>query len=164
MIHAPVAIRPAKRGDLPQILRLFARDELLHEGSEAGLAVTDARRAAFDAIDADPNNQVYVADLGGRVVGTFQLTLIRQLSYGGCLVAQLESVFVDPEQRSRGVGTAMMQFARAEAERRGALRLQLTSNLKRERAHRFYERLGFRPTHKGMKLWLGAGRTEPRRP
>jgi hypothetical protein len=51
----------------------------------------------------------------------------------------------------------MMHFARAEAERRGALRVQLTSNVQRERAHRFYERLGYRATHKGMKLYLGAG-------
>jgi GNAT superfamily N-acetyltransferase len=120
----------------------------------AHVTLTDAQRAAFEEIAADPNNQVYVATRGEQVVGTFQLTFIRQLSYGGCLVAQVESVFVDPSVRSRGVGATMMQFSRAEAERRGAFRLQLTSNLKRERAHRFYERLGYQATHKGMKLQL----------
>jgi hypothetical protein len=54
----------------------------------------------------------------------------------------------------------MMAFARAEAEQRGALRLQLTSNLARERAHRFYERLGFQATHKGMKLYLAPAASE----
>jgi GNAT superfamily N-acetyltransferase len=152
--HAPVAIRPANRGDLPAILQLFADDELLGSAQRGAELVTESHHAAFDTIDADPNNQVYVAELEGAVVGTFQLTFIRQLSYGGCLVAQVESVYVHSGARSRGVGEQMMSFARAEAERRGALRLQLTSNLRRERAHRFYERLGFRATHKGMKLYL----------
>jgi GNAT superfamily N-acetyltransferase len=168
--HTRVAIRPATKADLAAILRLFSEDELLRARSpeerggtqsEAGEerrspadAVSDAHVAAFDAIAADPNNGVYVAEADERIVGTFQLTFIRQLSYGGCLVAQVESVFVDGNARSLGVGTIMMDMARQEAERRGALRLQLTSNLKRERAHRFYERLGYQATHKGMKLYL----------
>jgi GNAT superfamily N-acetyltransferase len=151
--HTPVAIRPAKRGDLPAIVRLFGDDELSDKPS-AHVTLIDAQYAAFESIDADPQNHVFVAELDGAVVGTFQLTFIRQLSYGGCLVAQVESVHVDSKVRSHGVGKVMMEFARAEAERRGAFRLQLTSNVKRERAHRFYERLGYRATHKGMKLQL----------
>jgi GNAT superfamily N-acetyltransferase len=141
---------------LPAILRLYAAGTLDRALRQPPLSPTRAHHAAFDAIQADPNNQIHVAELHGKVVGTFQLTFIQQLTYGGCLVAQVESVFVDPERRSSGVGGAMMQFARDEAERRGALRLQLTSNLRRERAHRFYERLGYRATHKGMKLDLEA--------
>jgi GNAT superfamily N-acetyltransferase len=153
MTHTPVAIRPAKKGDLPDIVRLFADDDLSTK-HPAHVTLTDAHYTAFDVIESEPNNHVYVAELDGKVVGTFQLTFIRQLSYGGCLVAQVESVHVDSSVRARGVGAKMMEFARAEAERRGALRLQLTSNVKRERAHRFYERLGYRATHKGMKLQL----------
>lgn len=139
------------------VLRLCAAGALDPAQKQPLLAPSAAHSAAFDTIQADANNHLYVADVDGRVVGTFQLTFIQQLTYGGCVVAQVESVFVDPECRSSGVGAAMMVFARAEAERRGALRLQLTSNVRRERAHRFYERLGYRATHKGMKLYLGAG-------
>lgn len=157
VIPGPVAIRSAQRGDLPAILRLFAGDDVNAARKQPYLELSDSHYAAFEAIEADPNNHVFVADAGGEVVGTFQLTFIRQLSYGGCLVAQIESVFVDLQHRSSGVGTLMMTFARAEAERRGAFRLQLTSNVQRPRAHRFYERLGFQPSHKGMKLQLQAG-------
>lgn len=142
---------------MPTILRICAGGALDPAQKQPPPAPSAAHYAAFDAIEADANNHVYVADVDGKVVGTFQLTFIPQLTYGGCLVAQIESVFVDAEWRSSGVGASMMQFARAEAERRGALRLQLTSNVQRERAHRFYERLGYRATHKGMKLYLGAG-------
>jgi GNAT superfamily N-acetyltransferase len=159
VINAPVLIRPAKSGDLPAIVHLFGTDELSVQDA-AHVTLTDAQRAALEEIAADPNNHVYVATLDEQVVGTFQLTFIRQLSYGGCLVAQVESVFVDSSVRSRGVGARMMHFARAEAERRGAFRLQLTSNSRRERAHRFYERLGYQATHKGMKLHLGRAAPE----
>lgn len=157
VIPGAVAIRSAQRDDLPAILRLYSEGTLNPAQEKQYRAGSEAYAAAFDAIAAEPNNHVYVAERGGRVVGTFQLTFIRQLSYGGGLVAQLESVFVDAAERSSGVGREMMQFARAEAERRGAFRIQLTSNVERERAHRFYERLGYRATHKGMKLYLGAG-------
>jgi GNAT superfamily N-acetyltransferase len=151
--HAPVAIRPAHAGDLTEILHLFADDELRSAESEP-MVVTNALLSALAEIEADPNNQVYVAVLGSAVVGTFQLTFIRQLSHGGSLVVRVGSVFVRASERSRGVGQSMMGFARAEAERRNAQQLQLTSKLRRERAHRFYERLGFGMTHKGMTLYL----------
>ena len=157
VIPGPVAIRSAQREDLPAILALYSEGTLNSAQQSEYLTGSDAYAQAFDAIAADPNNHVYVAERDGRVVGTFQLTFIRQLSYGGGLVAQVESVFVGSAQRSGGVGAAMMQFARAEAERRGAFRIQLTSNVARERAHRFYERLGYQASHKGMKLYLGAG-------
>jgi GNAT superfamily N-acetyltransferase len=48
----------------------------------------------------------------------------------------------------------MMAFAVDEARRQGCFRVQLTSNKARVRAHRFYERLGFKATHEGMKLSL----------
>jgi len=48
----------------------------------------------------------------------------------------------------------MMRWAIEEARRRGCSRVQLTTNNARKDAHRFYERLGFRGTHLGMKLAL----------
>lgn len=148
-----VVVRPARATDLPAIVRLYADDEL-HVPREPTCEVRDEHRRALELIQQDPNNQVYVAEVSGQVVGSLQLTFIRQLSYGGCLVAQLESVHVHSAARSRGVGKVMLEWATAEARRRGALRVQLTSNERRTRAHRFYERHGFRSSHRGMKLYL----------
>lgn len=154
MIADAVNIRPALRSDLPAIVHLYASDEL-HGASEPGARdVAEGYAAAFDEMAGDPNNCVYVAEERGSVLGTYQLTFIRQLSYGGCLVAQVESVYVDAAQRSRGIGGRLMEHAIRLARERGALRIQLTSNLARLNAHRFYERLGFRATHQGMKLYL----------
>jgi len=149
-----VLVRPARRGDLAAIVGLFADDELNVPLEPTSDGPNGGYREAFDAIEGDPDNCVYVAELGQSVMGTFQLTFIRQLSHGGCLVAQVESGHVHSTVRSAGIGAAMLSWAIAEARRRGCIRVQLTSNLKRLRAHQFYERLGFRATHKGMKLFL----------
>lgn len=146
-------IRRARREDVPAIVGLFADD---HGGRSSPEHVTlgPGQYAAFDAIAEQPDNSVYVAERDGVVVGTLQLTFIRQLSYGGCLVAQIESVHVHSSQRGQRIGEQMMRFAIELARQRGALRVQLTSNVRRERAHAFYERLGFEPSHVGMKLYL----------
>ncbi len=157
MADAAAQIRLARSSDLAGIVALFADDEassaVALQPSEHG-SLGPGQLHAFAEIDGDPNNQVYVAEREGMIVGTFQLTFIRQLSYGGCLVAQVESVHVHSSQRSHGIGRSLMEFAILEARRRGALRIQLTSNVRRTRAHEFYERLGFRASHKGMKLYL----------
>jgi GNAT superfamily N-acetyltransferase len=48
----------------------------------------------------------------------------------------------------------MMRWAIDEARVSGAALVQLTSDVRRDGAHRFYERLGFEATHVGFKLFL----------
>jgi GNAT superfamily N-acetyltransferase len=132
----------------------LSEDDLAASPEVPGPGLDPAYVEAFEAIERDPNNGVYVAELDGQVVGTFHLLFIRQVSNRGRLIAQVESVVVAKNARSRGVGEAMMNWVIAEAKRRRCLRVQLTTNVARTDAHRFYERLGFRTTHKGMKLYL----------
>lgn len=111
-------------------------------------------RAAFDAIEADPNNWLYVAEHNGLVVGSFQITRIPGLSRHGAFRAMLENVFVDPDHRGAGIGTEMMNWAVAHCRDLGCSMVQLTSNKLRLDAHRFYSRLGFEATHEGFKLYF----------
>ena len=148
-------IRPAAREDVSAILALLADDELASHPERGGHGDDLAPYLeAFDEIAADPRSDVYVATIDGRVVGTFQLTTIRHLTYRGGRVAVVESVHVASDARRRGIGEAMMRFAIEEARRRGCHRVQLTSNKRRTDAHRFYQRLGFVASHEGMKLAL----------
>jgi len=151
----PILIRAAVDRDLPIVVRLFAIDDIGVGKDEDPTEPLDPRYlAAFAVMRADPNNALLVAEVAGRVVGAFQLTIIQQVSHRGGRVAQVENVIVDPSVRSQGVGEAMMRWAIDEARRRGCFRVQLTSNKVRARAHAFYERLGFVPSHVGMKLVL----------
>ncbi|WP_371345927.1 N-acetyltransferase family protein [Ancylobacter sp. IITR112] len=149
-----VLIEPAARADLPAIVAILARETLLGVRDSADPADFADYARAFDEIAADPRATLYVARLDGRVVGTFQLVFFRALLRHGMLLAHAEAVQVDPEVRGRGVGAAMMEFAIAEARRRGAGSLQLASNKQRLDAHRFYERAGFEKRLDGFKIDL----------
>jgi GNAT superfamily N-acetyltransferase len=106
------------------------------------------------AIDADPHQLLLVAETDGQVVGMLQLTFIPSLTYTGGERAQLEGVRVAASHRGRGPGREMVLWAVERARARGCRLVQLTTDQRRPEAVPFYESLGFRPTHVGMKLPL----------
>jgi GNAT superfamily N-acetyltransferase len=144
--------RTARREDLAAIVALLA-DDVLGKARDAA-TVDAAYQAAFDAIDADSRNELVVADDDGAVVACLQLTYIPGLGRHGAERAQVEAVRVRRDRRGSGLGTELMQWVIARARARGCALVQLTTDQRRADAHRFYERLGFEPTHVGMKLSL----------
>ncbi|MCC7368877.1 MAG: GNAT family N-acetyltransferase [Chloroflexi bacterium] len=116
----------------------------------------DAYWRAFAEIDADPRQLLLVAEVAGTVVGVLQLTFIPYLTHQGSSRALIEGVRIDSGQRGGGLGRVMVEWAIAEARRRGCTMVQLTTDKRRTEARRFYERLGFVATHEGMKLGLGS--------
>lgn len=144
-------IRDARRADLPAIVRLLAQDTL---GAVREDPVSDRYDAAFDAIEASTENRLLVAECGGAVIGTFQLTIIPNLTLMGGPRAQIEGVRVDAALRGRGIGEAMMTWAVERAREAGCVLVQLTSNATRADARRFYERCGFTASHVGFKRML----------
>jgi GNAT superfamily N-acetyltransferase len=154
IVPQPV-VRRAHRHDLPRVVELLQQESLDGEQREdLGPPLPQRYYDALAEIEADPDNDIIVAEMDGHVVGTFQLTLIRHLEREAELVAEIESVVVDEPFRGKGIGEAMMRWAIENARERGCQRVQLTSNKRRLDAHRFYERLGFVPGHIGMKLTL----------
>jgi len=153
--QGPVALRAARREDVPALVALIAADQLgaTRDGvrDEADLA---AYMNAFEAIDGDPAHILIVAEAAGQVVGTMQLSFLPGLARRGALRAQIEAVRVAASLRGSGLGGAMVEWAIAEARRRGCALVQLTTDKSRLDAHRFYQRLGFIPSHEGMKLAL----------
>lgn len=151
---ADLLLRPATRGDLPRIVELL-HDDVLGERREASFAdERDRYELAFEAISSDPRQHLAVADVGGVVVGTLQLSFIQYLTYVGGERAQIEAVRVDASMRSQGIGRRMIEWAISEATARGCHLVQLTTDKRREDAQAFYESLGFLASHEGLKLHL----------
>jgi GNAT superfamily N-acetyltransferase len=146
-----VVLRRAAAADLPSIVTLLADDVL---GAVREVADLAPYEAAFAMVDADPAHLLVVADDGGALVGTLQLTFLPGLSRGGTLRAQVEGVRVAAAVRGRGLGEAMLRWCAEEARRRGATLVQLTTDKRRTDAHRFYARLGYVASHEGFKLEL----------
>lgn len=151
-------IRNARREDLDDIVRMLADDSLGSTRERYESPLPDFYYRAFDAIAADPGNELIVVEDDGKVIGTLQLTIIPHLAFGGGVRAQIEAVRVDSGYRGKGVGEHLFQWAIDQARDRGCHLVQLTTNKTRADAVRFYERLGFKATHEGMKLYLP---TEP---
>ena len=140
--------------DLPQIVRLLADDPLGATRETPGEQIPEAYFKAFTAIDKDPNNHVIVAEVDGDVAGTLQLTFIPGLTYTGGERAQIEGVRVASEQRGIGLGQDMINWAIDQARARGCRVVQLTTDRQRPEAVRFYQKIGFHPSHMGMKYHL----------
>lgn len=150
----PLTIRIAADDDLGAIVALYADDILGNKRETAGMEDLSAYRAGLLRVLACDATDVYVAERDGEIIGTFQLTYTPGIAQKGLLRATIEAVRTRADLRGHGIGAEMMAFVLADARARGAGYVQLTSNNEREGAHRFYVRLGFKPTHTGFKYDL----------
>jgi GNAT superfamily N-acetyltransferase len=153
-MSAEVSYRPAHRDDLAAIVALIADDGLGRGRERTGVAIDPAYLLAYDAMAADPNQLMAIAESSGVILGYMQITFIPGLSRQGAWRGQLESVRVAAPLRGRGIGTAFFDWAIAQCRARGCALVQLTTDKGRPDALRFYERLGFVASHHGMKLGL----------
>lgn len=99
--------------------------------------------ATFATVEARGAFEVWVAVRGDAMIGTFMLAILEALGARCRPLAIVEDVVVEVSERGRGVGKAMMHFAMERARAAECYKLMLSSNEKREEAHRFYESLGF---------------------
>lgn len=149
-----IVFRRAGEGDLPVIVRLLA-DDGIGKSREIVSDPPDARYVqAFREIDADPNQILAVADDGGHIVGFLQISFIPGLSRAGMRRGQIEGVRVAADRRGTGLGRRFLDWAIGRCRDRGCALVQLTSDKRRADALRFYEGLGFRASHEGLKLEL----------
>jgi GNAT superfamily N-acetyltransferase len=138
-VNDPPRCREATRADLGDVLRLYALT--MTEGGRA-CTLAEAERI-FERMARYPSYRLWVAVAGDRVVGTYTLLVMDNLAHGGTPSAVIEAVVVDPDRQGRGIGRMMMRHALAQARAAGCYKAALSSNLKREAAHAFYDSLGF---------------------
>jgi len=151
-----VSYRDATEADLATIVRLLAEDQIGGRKDDPNEPLDPIYAAAFAAIQSDPNQRLIVAEIHGAIVGTMQLSFLPGLLNRGAWRGQIEAVRIAADQRSKGLGAAMIGWAVEQCRARGCFMAQLTSNNGRIAAHRFYERLGWQKSHAGFKLHLEA--------
>lgn len=108
-------------------------------------AVQETRRQRGD---------VLVAELDGEVVGVCQVIIFQHFQHAGGWCAEIESVHVRSDLRSRGIGALMLRAAEELALERGCYRIQLTSRNVRVDAHRFYLANGYGQTSQGFRKFF----------
>jgi len=133
------AIREATAADLPAILDLYAQPGM-DDGAKLPLPEAEALLARMATY---PFYKLYVVEQGGRTVATYALLVMENIAHLGKPSAIVEQVMVAPESHGLGLGKLMMAHALEVARSRGCYKLALSSNVKREAAHAFYDNLGF---------------------
>ena len=145
--------RKATKDDVLRIVEMIADDELGKTRENFQDPLPQSYLLAFEKISADPNQElVVVEDEHAEVIGTLQLSFIQYLTYQGGIRAQIEAVRIRKDKRGLGLGKTMFEWAIERAKERKAHLLQLTTDKKRPKAIKFYEALGFKATHEGMKM------------
>ncbi|OEK04889.1 GNAT family N-acetyltransferase [Roseivirga misakiensis] len=145
--------RKATTEDIPALVEMLADDALGQARENFQTPLPTAYLDAFEAIDKDKNQElIVVEDHENTIIGTLQLSFIQYLTYQGGIRAQIEAVRIKKDKRGLGIGKQMFEWAIQHARERKAHLIQLTSDKQRPSAIRFYEDLGFKATHEGMKL------------
>jgi GNAT superfamily N-acetyltransferase len=150
---AALVLRDARPEDLEPLLSLLDEDAI-REVAEDHSDLTPYAEALREIVGS-PDSTILVGLLDDLIVATAQVSWRRRMMYGGGLVCQIESVRVASRLRGRGLGGVLIRWVIDDARARGCRRVELTSNAQRIDARRFYERLGFKASHIGMKLYLG---------
>lgn len=145
-------IRQAKETELAKILELYQNLADVYNG----VNTPDVGRyqELWQQICQDERQYLLVAELDGEIIGTLNLTILPNLGHGGQPWAAIDNVAVDPSRRSQGIGAELVAEAGRIAKEHHCYKIVLSSNLARERAHAFYQRLGWKQTHIGFSLDL----------
>jgi GNAT superfamily N-acetyltransferase len=129
--------RPASSEDADPVA------ELLEQLGYPTSPETAGRR--LEALTASPDDEVWIAEREGTVVGLVSIHVSGALEYDGD-VAKESANLDDEAARRRGVGEQLMARAERLARHRGCVLLFLTTSERRKVAHAFYRSLGFEET------------------
>ena len=139
MQAAGLTFRVATRDDLPDLLALYQQLE-----SQTSSVTLERLEKTFGRLENYPDYKVYVAREGNVAVGTFALVIMDTLGERCAPAGIIEDVVVARSARGKGIGRRMMELALERCREAGCYKAVLSSNLRREEAHLFYESLGFR--------------------
>ncbi|MBU2581614.1 MAG: GNAT family N-acetyltransferase [Alphaproteobacteria bacterium] len=133
-------IRQATEADLPAVLDLYA-----DAGFDYGVRLEmEKAQEIFRRFATYPSYRLFVAvDPDGKVAGTYALLFMDNIAHIGKPLAIVEQVAVAASNQGTGLGTLMMRHAMDQSRAHGCYKMALSSNVKFDAAHRFYEGLGF---------------------
>jgi ribosomal protein S18 acetylase RimI-like enzyme len=131
-----LAIRNAQVKDFDDIYPLFGQLWPNKPIDKAEL------KKAYDR-GADSNNDEFLcAVIDGKIAGFCAYAIVNNLWQEG-RIGYIYAMVVDEALRGKGVGTKLINESLERAKAQGLKRMELDSGFPRERAHKFYEKLGF---------------------
>ncbi|MDE1766909.1 MAG: GNAT family N-acetyltransferase [Thaumarchaeota archaeon] len=106
-------------------------------------------RAIFESISSDPNEAVYVAAIGSKVVGAASIIIEQKFIHKGGKAGHIEDVVVAKEFQGKGIGQKVVQALLEHAEKKGCYKTILDCS---DDLIPFYEKLGFKKYSNAMRF------------
>ncbi|HTT41438.1 MAG TPA: GNAT family N-acetyltransferase [Steroidobacteraceae bacterium] len=135
-----MTVRAAVAGDIPALLALVRR-----YWDFEGIDGFDALRIELllkELTPGGPRGEILVSEAAGQLEGYLALVYVLSLEHRG-LMAEIDELFVLPEARGRGTGSALLAAAEARLRARGCVRAQLQLALANQAGRAFYTRHGY---------------------
>lgn len=142
-----VTLRPAGAGDLPVVHGLYRQ---LYD--DRPLVLDERVERAWADTLATPGRTVLLAEVGGAVVGTVDVTVVANAARDARPYLLAENVVVDAAHRDRGVGRALLEAAQQRARTAGCYKVQLSAA--EPDAFAFYEAIGMQASGRTYKRYL----------
>jgi GNAT superfamily N-acetyltransferase len=140
LMSMPAAvIRPARPGDLPQVLDLYRHLNPDDPQPDAAKA-----ESAWSALMASDLTTVMVAEATGELVSTCTLVIVPNLTRGVRPYGLIENVVTHPGHRRTGLGQAVLSASLNAAWNADCYKVMLATGSRREETLRFYEKAGFK--------------------
>jgi GNAT superfamily N-acetyltransferase len=108
--------------------------------------------ALLGLIGPDGYGAVLLAREAGRPVGLAALSYLWTLEHGG-IAAWLDELYVVPDRRGHGVGSALLERAAMVAREAGCSTIDLEVDREHQRAEGLYERAGFVRLPRSRWVW-----------
>lgn len=154
MINNYFKIKEATIDDLEEIVFMLSDDDLGSRREKYELPLPASYLNAFNKINDCKDAALLVGLIHDDIVAVAQINILHYLTFQGGARAQIEGVRVKKAYQGKGIGRKIFKHLIGYAKAKGCHMVQLTTNNQRDDAKKFYESLGFRATHHGMKLYI----------
>lgn len=129
-------IREAATEDFERVYPLF---EQLWPNKELN---RDELNKVFSRGTVSETDVLLCLELDNKIIGFCAYAIVNNLWQEG-YISYIYAMVVDETQRGKGFGSLLINEAIERSRRQGMKRIELDSGFPREKAHRFYEKLGF---------------------
>jgi ribosomal protein S18 acetylase RimI-like enzyme len=152
LAEGELSIRPGEPGDAAAIVDFQLR--MARETEELGLD-PDTLSRGVAAVFADPaKGRYWIAERGRKTVGCL-LTTYEWSDWRNGVILWIQSVYVIPEERGRGVYRALYERVKRQVDESRDLKgIRLYVEKRNTAAQRVYERLGMTREHYDLFEWL----------
>ena len=140
-----VKIRTAKETDFNTIY------SFVNELEEVVFEIKNQKNA-FELNIKNQDCIYLIAELNDKSIGFLSCHSQYLLHHGGQRIAEIQEMYINPENRKTGVGKKMIEELKRIVKQKEIAQLEVTSNNIRADTHRFYERENFVQTHKKFTL------------